>query len=128
MKYRISETNNRQLIDETGHVILEAPDGAALYALNIALHALNQSAMIFPESDTHQLTVLKAAWHLKGESPIYAAQSISIEIDDEGGGEFIKISSESHQDCTALDPNEVEPVFQAINTLLKQPAFQKVEK
>jgi hypothetical protein len=66
-----------------------------------------------------KLTVTEVTIHKENESPVFGELVTHIKLDDEGGGEFVKIIQ--HNDIVRneirLDFNEIEHVLKAIEMI-----------
>jgi hypothetical protein len=71
-------------------------------------------------------TITELTIHLEGESPIFGDSRVSLKIEDEAAGPFVKITcGEGYFDPKTpgtiwLEEDTIEPVFKAMKFLLKQ--------
>ena len=65
------------------------------------------------------ITPLKVSVHRKGDNPVYSAGVIKVTVDDEGGGPFIVLDSNSGmEDGLRIDMDELEAVTVAARQLI----------
>lgn len=66
-----------------------------------------------------KLTITEIAVHKENESPVFGELVTHVKLDDEGGGEFIKITQHNDTECNEirLDFGEIEYMIKAINML-----------
>lgn len=66
-----------------------------------------------------KLTVTEIAVHKENESPIFGDIVTHVKLDDEGGGEFVKVIQyhDTQMNEIRLDFNEIEFILKAIEML-----------
>jgi len=66
-----------------------------------------------------KLTVTEVTIHKENESPVFGELATHVKLDDEGGGEFIKIIQHNDTGCNEirLDFEDIEYIMKAIEML-----------
>lgn len=67
-----------------------------------------------------RLVVTQIAIVQAGESPVFGDNTVTVSLDDEGGGAFVVISNAEQAGAVRLDFSEAELLMEAIRRLKKE--------
>jgi len=71
---------------------------------------------------TSRLVVTQIAIVQPGESPVFGENTVTVSLDDEGGGAFVVISNAEQSGAVRLDFSEADLLCEAIERLKKEAA------